>query len=146
MGSKQLTADSMYAFYAYYNQNIALGAPVAQANFSDFVTNTTTGFLVNGQLAYQGALWYWMKRINGQNSLGFRPIHEIVNDVNKPVCQDIATVTRMVNGGCNDYDPGRLNYYHYFNNQFQIPTTPIIYGNLNSLVCNADLQAYCEKA
>ena len=153
MGAKQLTADTMFAFFGYYFQHPEIqenpapngfptytGSAINNANFYTFVNR----FLVDGKLAFIGAFWYWMERINGQTTLGFRPIHQIVNDPNRPVCQDIATVTRMVNGGCNHYDR-RLVYYKYFNSGFQIETKAIIEGNLNSLDCTQSLQSYCEK-
>ncbi|MCX7114603.1 MAG: hypothetical protein NTW08_01615 [Gammaproteobacteria bacterium] len=145
MGPKQLTADTMYAFYGYYYQHpeIQTPTPGTQQNYQNFYSFVSQ-YLLDGKLAFTGAFWYWMERINGQTSLGFRPIHKIVNDPNRPVCQDIATVTRMVNGGCNHYDR-RLVYYKYFNSTFHIPTTAIIEGNLNSLACTPELQAYCEK-
>ncbi|MFA5959188.1 MAG: hypothetical protein WC785_01560 [Tatlockia sp.] len=145
MGPKQLTADTMFAFYSYYYQHpeIQSPAPGSVENYQNFYSFVNQ-FLVDGKLAFVGAFWYWMERINGQTRLGFRPIHVIVNDPNRPVCQDIATVTRMVNGGCNHYDR-RLVYYKYFNSTFHIPTTPIIEGSLDSLVCSPELQAFCEK-
>ena len=153
IGPKQLTADTMFSYFGYYFQHPEIqenpapngfpaytGAPINNANFYTFVNR----YLVDGKLAMIGAFWYWMERINGQTSLGFRPIHIIVNDPQKPVCQDIATVTRMVNGGCGNYDR-RLIYYKYFNSTFHIQTQAIIDGNLNSLDCTQQLQSYCEK-
>lgn len=141
MGPKQLTGQSMFEFFGWYQNNIASPAQT-YANFNDFVT----GFLNNGVLGFQGAFWYWMFRINGYN---YRPIHAMVTDPNRSVCHDIAAVTLMVNGGCNNYNPGRFTYYSYFNRTFNQPTNAIQCTapgqvHLNSLVCATPLQTYCQ--
>ncbi len=143
MGPKQLTGDSMFLYYGWYNNKLAPGNPITTSNFSAFVNN----YLVDGLVAFNGAFWYWIDRINGQTALGYRPIHQIVTDPNKPVCHDIATVTRMVNGGCNNYEQ-RVTYYRYFNNKFNIPTVPYIDSvhNLNSMECTVALQNFCQVA
>lgn len=144
MGAKQLTGPSMFEYFGWYQSNLA--SPTKNyANFSNFVTQ----FLNDGVLGFQGAMWYWMFRVNGY---GYRPIHTMVTDLNTPVCSDIAAVTRMVNGACNNYNPGRLTYYTYFNRVFHQPTTPVTCTTspggvqLNSLVCDVQLQQYCQTS
>lgn len=148
MGPKQLTGQSMFEFFGWYQNNLV--SPTASyANFNNFVND----YLNNGELAFQGAFWYWMFRVNGY---GYRTIHAMVTDTERPVCGEIAAVTRMVNGLCNNYNPGRLTYYEYFNKVFNIPTKPIICTTaggatppntlLNSLDCAAALQTYCQPA
>ena len=109
MGPKQLTADSMMGFFGWYNQHLAANAPVNTANFKAFVER----YLNDGVLSFQGAIWYWMKRVNRNDNPP--TISEMVSDPDsaKRVCQDIGFVTWMVNGGCNDSD-GREKYYQYF--------------------------------
>ncbi|MCX7117743.1 MAG: hypothetical protein NTW94_07570 [Legionellales bacterium] len=148
MGPKQLTGQSMFEYFGWYQNNIT--APAVQyANFNLFVTN----YLNDGKVAFQGAFWYWMFRVNG---FGYRTIHAMVTDTERPVCGDIAAVTRMVNGLCNNYNPGRLTYYEYFNKVFNILTKPVkcttgpdanpSSTSLDSLVCAVGLQTYCQPA
>ena len=156
MGPKQLTGQSMYEFFGWYQNNIQTPGQ-RYANFQSFITT----FLNNGAIGFEGSLWYWMYRINGYN---YRPIHTMVTDATRPVCNEIAAVTLMVNGGCNNYDPGRLTYFLYFNKALFQPqpssyicttssdATPAN-ATLNSLLCTkkqngspADLQIYCQTA
>ncbi len=147
MGAKQLTGDSMMGFFGWYFSNLAEGHPIASSNFPNFVNS----YLTDGLLGFNGAFWYWMYRVNG---IGYIPIHQIVTNPDRPVCQDIATVTRMVNGGCNNYNPGRVNYYQYFmNTVFKIPIVPVtgtfivdgVPTELNSMDCTESLQKYCQQ-
>ncbi|MEO5360921.1 MAG: hypothetical protein H7843_10820 [Nitrospirota bacterium] len=149
MGATQLTKDAMMEFFGWYYQNLANGHPVEAANYKAFVKS----YLNDGVLGFTGAFWYWMYRINGS---GYRTIHQAVTDQNKLVCQDIAAVSRLVNGGCNHYNPGRVDYYQYFLGLFNITLTPVTgtYNvlinyvptptQLNSMVCDSNLQAYCQ--
>lgn len=104
MGNLQLTADTMMQFFGWYYNHIE--KPSRQnANLQAFIQR----YLVSGKLGFIGGFWYWNYRTNGRD----RPsIHQVVN-LGDPVCQDIALVTVMVNGGCNDYGV-RRDYYKYF--------------------------------
>ncbi|MBU1902225.1 MAG: hypothetical protein KJ573_01375, partial [Proteobacteria bacterium] len=83
MGATQLTADSMVGFFGWYYNNLAIGAPLESANYKTFVEE----YLVDGELGFIGAFWYWMFRVNGRD----RPtLHSVLTDPNKPVCRDIA--------------------------------------------------------
>jgi len=104
MGATQLTKDTMVGFFGWYYNNIADEKPVEAANYKDFVDR----YVVDGKLGFMGALWYWMYRVSGN---GFRTPHQAVTNAEKPVCQDIACATMMVNGGCNHYPVNRLPYY-----------------------------------
>ncbi len=106
MGATQLTLDTMVGFFGWYHNNI-VDPPVANANYKEFVNN----YLVDGEVGFMGALWYWMYRVSGG---GFRTPHQAVTNADKPVCQDIACATMMINGGCNDYTENRRIYYEYF--------------------------------
>lgn len=106
MGATQLTLDTMVGFFGWYHNNI-VDPPVEKANYKDFVNN----YLVDGEVGFMGALWYWMYRVSGG---GFRTPHQAVTNADKPVCQDIACTTMMINGGCNDYTANRKIYYEYF--------------------------------
>ncbi|MBF0319045.1 MAG: hypothetical protein HQL01_04490 [Nitrospirae bacterium] len=149
MGATQLTKDSMMEFFGWYYQNLATGYPIDAADYKAFVTT----YIQDGVLGFNGAFWYWIYRINGS---GYRTIHQVVTDQNKLVCQDIAAVSRMVNGGCNDYNPGRVDYYQYFLGLFNVTLTPVsgtynvLINNvptptqLNSMACDSNIQAYCQ--
>ena len=104
MGATQLTKDTMVGFFGWYYNNIADNKPVVAANYKDFVNN----YIVDGKLGFMGTLWYWMYRVSGS---GYRTPHQAVTNVDKPVCQDIAGATMMVNGGCNHYPVNRKPYY-----------------------------------
>lgn len=104
MGNLQLTADTMMGFFGWYNNHIAKTAQ-KHANLQSFIQR----YLVDGKLGFIGGFWYWNYRTNGS---GYPSIHQVVTS-GDPVCQDIALVTVMVNGGCNDYNI-RKEYYQYF--------------------------------
>lgn len=141
MGPIQLTGDAMMGFFGWYNNNLVPNNTIIESSFPTFVQN----YLVNGTLAFQGAFWYWMERVSGINYI---TLHQMVNNVAKPVCHDIAAVTLKVNGGCNDYSPGRMNYYQYFSSTFNqqiIPVTITVQGVvLNSMTCTLPLLTYCQ--
>jgi len=115
MGPKQLTGNTMMEFFGWYYNN--LSQPNLQsADLKSFIIS----FLTDGKLGFQGSLYYWMYRVNGAN----RPtIHDTVSSQGN-VCHDIGLVTRLINGGCNQFDPGldpnntpypgRVGYYYYF--------------------------------
>lgn len=109
MGATQLTLDPMVGFFGWYHNTI-VEPPVEKANYKEFVNN----YLVDGEVGFMGALWYWMYRVSGS---GYRTPHQAVTNADKPVCQDIACATMMINGGCNDYPTNRLKYYMYFISQ-----------------------------
>lgn len=148
MGPKQLTADSMMGFFGWYYQHLAEGAPVEKANYKAFVEK----YLNDGLLAFQGAIWYWTKRVSGQEMPTIASVYEL----DKPLCHDIAMVTRAVNGACNHYS-GRRNYYLYnvkSSNALDIQgwaatkKTVEIPGKgmtmlLDSMECSEDLAYYC---
>ncbi|MDQ5920779.1 MAG: hypothetical protein QG673_835 [Pseudomonadota bacterium] len=141
MGPKQLTGDSMMGFFGWYLLNLQENQS-RQSNFYSFVNQ----YLTDGKLAFQGALWYWMKRINVS---GAKPIHAIVTNPNNPVCQAIAIATVLVNGRCNNFDPGRLTYYTYYMNKFGLKVEPYTMTDpntgltLDSLECsNANVPQY----
>jgi hypothetical protein len=151
MGATQLTKDPMVGFFGWYYNNLAPGAPVESADYKKFVET----YLNDGELGFIGAIWYWMYRVSGQ---GMPTVHKVLNDLNKPVCRDIAGATIGVNGGCNDYDK-RKAYYQYFHEKvFKIKIKPekkIVDGvELNSMECTAQdpkdpkkptLQSYCVQ-
>ncbi len=105
IGSVQLTGDTMMSFFGFYYNHLAPGKPVAAADFGAFVKRLFT----DGELAFTGAIWYFMYRTNGD---GYRPIDAMLNDADMPVCGDMAAVTMQVNGGCNDTEK-RYEYYKY---------------------------------
>lgn len=105
MGPTQLTGYVMMGFFGWYQNNIT--QVIANANLQDFIQN----YLKDGTLGFTGALWYWMVHVSGY---GYRTIHNVVNDSTRPLCQDIGAATLMVNGGCNNFSPGRKDYYTYF--------------------------------
>lgn len=108
MGAIQITGDSMPKFFGWHYQNIASGAPVPEADFPAFVKQ----FLTDGQLGWEGSLWYWNFRINGA---GRPTLHKVLTNTDKPACHDIAITTAMTNGGCNHFEY-RAKYYDYFKN------------------------------
>lgn len=138
-GNLQLTGVSMTQFFGWYYQNLADGAPINYANFENFVTQ----YVGDGELAWLGGLFYWNIRINGYN----RPTLHAVLTGPKDACHDIGLTTYLINGGCNDSDQ-RVLYYKYFKgNVFGQSTTGVEYtyqGNTsNSMICSANLGAYC---
>jgi hypothetical protein len=160
MGPKQLTSNSMMSFFGWY-YNHMMPTPEKAANLQTFIEK----FLVDGELAMEGGLWFWMYRVNGA---GYPTIHKVLASKGV-VCHDIAIVTRMVNGGCNNYQQevvkgilrkGRLDYYNYFHEvvfAMTLKAETIEDGDalLNSLQCKYldengteqgnpnDLQKYC---
>lgn len=124
MGSLQLTGSSMYFYYGWYENNLATNAPVLLANFDQFVGNpqenlpATDGFLRNGDIAFEGAFWYWMFRSIGINTSTYPgqmipTLHQLAMDTSRPACGCVGAVTLMINGGCNDFDK-RYKYSQYF--------------------------------
>ena len=105
MGNIQLTGPSMMGFFGWYYNHIASPSQVT-ANLQSFIDT----FLVDGQLGFQGGFWYWNYRIVAR---GDPTLHHVLNSTGQ-VCHDIAISTRMVNGGCNNYDSSRKPYYNYF--------------------------------
>jgi hypothetical protein len=114
MGPKQLTSNSMMSFFGWY-YNHMVDKPEKKANLQTFIER----FLVDGELAMEGGFWFWMFRVSGST---YPTIHKVLASKGD-VCHDIAIVTRMVNGGCNNYQQeivngklvkGRKDYYQYF--------------------------------
>lgn len=115
MGPKQLTGNSMMEFFGWYYNNLSQ-TKLQSADLKSFIID----FLTDGKLGYQGSLYYWMYRVNGS---GRPTIHDTVSGPGN-VCHDIGLVTRLINGGCNQFDPGigsdnrpypgRVGYYYYF--------------------------------
>jgi hypothetical protein len=127
MGSLQLTGSSMYFFYGWYYNNLVIAT--ALANFSNFIGNpassiptTDTGFLRQGQMAFEGAFWYWMYRSIGRNFTGvgtagmFPSLHQLAMDPTRPACHCVGAVTLGINGGCNHFSY-RAQYANYFMGQ-----------------------------
>ncbi len=108
-------------------------------------------YLRDGKLAFIGADWYWMYRVNGY---GRWTIHQMMTNTNpnKQVCHGIAAATAMVNGGCND-SAGRTSFYNYFA-QILNPDpggpndilVPYVYGDMSSTSCTAEIATYCLTA
>ncbi|MCX7116340.1 MAG: hypothetical protein NTW94_00200 [Legionellales bacterium] len=139
LGNLQLTKESMTQFFGWYNQHLAAGAPVNTANFQLFVND----YLVNGQLAWEGGIWYWNYRKAAWNGT---TVH-IALTADKAACHDIGLATYMVNGGCND-DTTRSDYYTYYkSNLFKLSTqgVPFTYNEFssNSMQCTPQLYTYC---
>jgi len=156
MGPKQLTGVTMVYFFGWYH-NFLVAPAVEAADLNAFIER----FANDGALGFAGGLWYWMYRVSGA---GAPTISAILADPGKPPCHDIAIVTRLVNGGCNNYNSGtlekpteRVKYYRYFLEtcfgQKLVPDTSVVYKGapLNSMECmratdtafsNA-LQEYC---
>ena len=142
MGATQLTCDPMVGFFGWYYNNLAPGAPVASADYKQFVET----YLNDGKLGFIGAIWYWMCRVSGQ---GKPTVHSVLNDPDKPACRDIGGATIGVNGGCNDWEK-RAVYYQYFHEKvFKIKIEPVkvkVDGvELNSMECDTNLLKYCVK-
>ncbi len=104
MGALQLTGGSMMGFFGWYQNHLA-DPRQDSANLQNFIDR----FLVDGQLGFEGAFWYWNYRINGT---GYPTIHQVLAS-DGAVCHEIAIVTRMVNGGCN-HSEYRKRYFDYF--------------------------------
>ena len=124
MGSLQLTGSSMYFYYGWYENNLALDAPVLMANFDQFVgdpngvVTQSVGFLRSGVTAFEGAFWYWMYRVIGINTSTYPgqmipSLHQLALDPARPACHCVGAVTLMINGGCNHFDR-RVAYANYF--------------------------------
>lgn len=112
-GQIQLTLESMPKFMGWY-YNTLVSPPVDAVDLQGFIKT----FLNDGKLAWIGSFYYWMYRVNGE----FKPtLHQILSKPNKPVCHDIAIVTRMVNAGCT-HDLGRKAYYDAFLIKFGLST------------------------
>ena len=149
LGNLQLTNVSITQFFGWYYQHLVAGAPQNNANFANFVQGdggTQLGYLGDGQLAWEGGLWYWNFRINGY----LLPTLHAVLTGPKAACHDIALTTYLINGGCNNYQE-RTWYYKYFkSNVFGLSSKGVDYtyeGTLsNSMVCTPNLAAYCQSA
>lgn len=139
MGNLQLTGDSMTKFFGWYYQNLT--APTNSASFQNFVNQ----YLVDGQLAWEGGLWYWNFRVNGS---GKPTLHSVLTNTsaNKAACHDIGITTWLVNGGCNNATE-RVKYYQYFAGKtFKLDITGVNYQGQNSMQCAAALGTICEAA
>ncbi len=141
IGNLQLTGGSMMEFFGWYQQNLASGAPVQMENLQNFVEL----YLQNGQLAWEGGLWYWNFRVNGIN----RPtLHSVLTSTNPQLaaCHDIGITTWIVNGGCND-STQRVQYFqHFAGTLFHLDISGIPFGSgghNNSMYCSAALGANC---
>jgi len=120
MGPLQLTGDKLYWFFQYYywrqNQGKAEGEKILDASFKDFHKR----FLTDGELAWEGAFWYWTIQRKDPNSKTLS--YYFSSAETNPMCKGIGMATAAVNGGCNDYKP-RARYYQYFAQVFNV-TTP----------------------
>ena len=91
--------------------------------------------------------------MNRVGAAKYKTLHQMVTDTAKPVCHDIGAITPVVNGGCHGYNPGRVNYYKYFCNLFDVNINPIktkvSYNStaltLNSMECSKNIRLYCQK-
>lgn len=145
MGPIQLTGGSLIEFFGWYNNNIIESA-LPDYNVNNFVQE----YMQDGEMAFTGAFWFWMVRVGGIN---YATLHQVVTNPNKPVCHDIGVVTRIINGGCNGYNPERLNYYKYFANLFHVDIKPVSIDihtlrrskRLNSMECGEAIRAFCQK-
>lgn len=138
-GNLQLTAVSMNQFFGWYYQNLAEGAPQDFANYNDFVER----YVGDGQLAWLGGLFYWNVRVNGY----LKPTLHAVLTGAKDACHDIGLTTFLINGGCNHAEQ-RVLYYKYFKTGvFKQSSSGVSYTyqgqTSNSMVCSANLAAYC---
>jgi hypothetical protein len=143
MGAKQLTGNTLMSFFGWYNNNL-VNPPVENADINKFIAD----YLADGKLGYEGGIWFWMYRTSGKDL----PTIADTLKSSKNVCHDVAIVTRLVNGGCND-DTTRNKYYNYFYKTLtgaEIIPVEYDYTNaqgakvkLNSMQCSVDLQAYC---
>ena len=143
MGAKQLTGNTLMSFFGWYNNNL-VNPPVEKADINKFIAD----YLADGKLGYEGGIWFWMYRTSGKDL----PTIADTLKSSKNVCHDVAIVTRLVNGGCND-DTTRNKYYNYFYKTLtgaEIIPVEYEYTNaqgakvkLNSMQCSVDLQAYC---
>lgn len=115
-GPIQLTGQALGEFYSFYQQNLATGAPVTKGNFSAF----TKTYAQDGILGFKGGLWYLRNRVRDSKS---RPAYASMSDATKPICNSIAAITQVVNGGCNNFT-GRNAYYEYFKAKLQVGAEP----------------------
>ena len=149
IGPTQLTAESLYYFYGWYENNI-LSPSQTSASYYAF----TNSYFKDGTLGFIGALWYWMYRINGTNFTTNPPtpnytIHQMMTTTNpnQQVCHGIGPATILINGGCNDYIV-RLSYFNYFASVMD-PTgsigvaTPYTSGSFSSVECNTAMASLC---
>lgn len=142
MGPIQLTGGVLIEFFSWYHN-------ITNPNNHFYnLNNYFTDYLQNGEMTFSGALWFWMSHING---LKINTIHQMIINPNKPVCHDIAAITRRVNGGCTGYNPGRINYYTYFADLFYTNINPTVVTlpnkiKINSMICNKPLQIYCSNS
>ncbi len=145
MGPIQLTGAPLIEFFGWYNNTVLVNSR-QRYNLNQFIES----YMNNGEIEFSGAFWYWMDRIGGP---GFKTLHQIVTDNNRRVCHDIGAVTPIVNGGCNGYNPGRINYYMYYCNLFDVDINPVVFKGiinnkailLNSMECSKKIQFYCQK-
>ena len=139
LGNLQLTGVSMTQFFGWYYQNIAEGAPIDFANFNTFVEQ----YLGDGQLAWEGGLYYWNARISGYQK---PTLHDVLTGP-KAACHDIGLTTYLINGGCN-HSTERTLYYKYFKTDvFKQSSSGVAYTyagvTSNSMECSANLANYC---
>ncbi len=145
MGPIQLTGGSLIEFFGWYNNNVLKDDSHAY-NVSEFIEQ----YMQDGQMAFTGAFWYWMIRVGG---IDYPTLHEILTDKDKPICHDIGVATRIINGGCRGYNPGRLNYYKYFTNLFHVDINPVSLKvqskgktiTLNSMDCSEQIKRFCQQ-
>lgn len=145
MGPIQLTGGVLIEFLGWYNNEV-LNDETGTYNLDEFIAR----YMYDGQMAFAGAFWYWMNRVSAAK---YKTLHQMVTNTAKPVCHDIGAITPVVNGGCQGYNPGRVNYYKYFCNLFDVDVNPIkaevSYNNtplkLNSMECSKNIRLYCQK-
>lgn len=145
MGPIQLTGGVLIEFLGWYN-NVVLDNKTDTYNLDEFIAR----YMYDGQMAFTGAFWYWMNRVGAAK---YKTLHQMVTNTDKPVCHDIGAITPVVNGGCRGYNPGRVNYYKYFCNLFNVDINPVktkvSYSNtaltLNSMECSKNIRLYCQK-
>ncbi len=153
-GPTQLTAESMYFFYGWYEK--VFNNSTTYSNYYAFVQD----YLQDGKLAFVGAYWYWMYRINGKDfvrNINYYTIHQMMTNTNsaQQVCHGIAAATAFVNGGCNNFS-GRKSFYDYFAtivnpdpggpNDILVPYTYTTGGiSYSSTDCSGDIYNYCKQ-
>lgn len=139
LGNLQLTGVAMTQFFGWYHQNIIEGAPINFANFNDFVSQ----YLGDGQLAWEGGLYYWNARVSGFQK---PTLHEVLTGP-KEACHDIGLTTYLINGGCNNATERTLYYKYFKTDVFKQSSTGVPYTyqgvESNSMVCSANLASYC---
>lgn len=139
-GNLQLTGVAMTQFFGWYYQNLADGHPVDFANFNTFVEQ----YLGDGELAWLGGLFYWNVRVQGY---GKPTLHAVLTG-SKEACHDIGLTTYLINGGCNDYNERTLYYKYFKTDVFKQSSEGVPYTydgkTSNSMVCSANLGAYCS--